>query len=362
MYHRLPKKQKIIRLVTLYTSMVLTVAITVTIIVAVMLGFRFNSNSGNLEQNAFLQFDSTPSGATVMVGKKVVNSQTPNKTSIIAGRYEIVMMRDGYETWRKTVDVKSGILTWINYVLLIPNKLNIESLINFDTVTSTLTAPDNRRMLIQTDPASPTFDLVDISSDNIKSTKITIPEKSYSDSSIVETKHSFKIDRWDQGGRYVIVQHIFNNNTEWLVFDTQDVTQTKNITKLFDFDFSNIRFAGSGNSLFAIDSKDLRKLDLSAGTISKLLVTNITSFELYDSNIITYIGTNDVGEKIIGIYKDGNDNPYILRTIADLNIPTFVLTTNYFNEDYIVITEGKKVDILSGSYQNIFAALSFNIF
>lgn len=362
MYPRLSKRQRLIRLIALYTGMALAVIVTVSLIVFFMLGFRFNTEKGDIEQYAFLQFNSTPAGATVTVDGQVVGSQTPNKTSVPAGKHEVVIWRDGYETWRKTVDIKSGTLTWLNYALLVPKKLNVESIVKYDSVYATLASPIGHYMLVQELANSPVFELVDLSSDIIKSTQLTIPKKSYSESSASGVTHTFKIDRWDDGGRYVLVKHTYGTKDEWLIVDTQNVTSTVNITKLFNLTFSNIRFSGTGgNVLYVLDSSNLRRLDLSAGTESRPLVTNVTNFELYDSNIITYIGKNTTGAKVAGLYRDGDDNPYIVRTVTDNKIPIYIATTRYFNEDYIAISEGKKVDILGGSYQNAASNDSSNL-
>lgn len=353
MYPRLSQRQKIIKQAALYTGMALTVVLVVTFIVMVMLGFRFNTDKGNLEQYAFLQFNSAPSGATVTVGGKVIGSRTPNKTSLPAGKYEVVIWRDGYETWRKTVDLKSGTLTWLDYALLVPKKLGVEAVANYDVIYSTSASPDGHYMLVQKSADVPTFELADLSLDTVKSTELIIPKKEYSESSTIGITHNFKIDSWDAGGRYVLVKHTYGDKNEWLVVDTQNTDLTKNITQLFNLSFSNIKFSGtSGNMLYVLDVKDIRKLDLSAGTMSRSLVTNVTNFDLYDSNIITYIGNDATGAKVAGLYREGDESPYVYRVITDNTIPVYIATTRYFNEDYVVVTEGKKVDILGGSYQN----------
>lgn len=119
------KRRKLFKRFLINTIMVSAVLVTVTVITLFMLGFRFDADNGNLEQNAFLQFDSIPSGATVSVDGVVASSKTPNKSSVTAGKHTVVMWRDGYQTWQKTLSVKSGTLTWLNYTLLIPKTLTV---------------------------------------------------------------------------------------------------------------------------------------------------------------------------------------------------------------------------------------------
>ncbi len=357
MYHQPSKRKRLINLIAVYTIMTIAVVSIVTVIVLFMLGFRLNANGGNLEQYAFLQFSSTPSGATVTVDGAVIGSKTPNKISIPAGKHEIMMWRDGYETWHKTVDIKAGTLTWLNYTLLVPKNLSVEVVAHYPSIYATLASPTGNSMLVVEKSDTPTFNLVDLGSDTAKNTKLVIPTNLYSESTTVGVSHTFQISKWDDGGRYVLIRHIYGAQDEWLALDTQSVASTKNITRLLDVSISDIVFSGtSGNVFYALVSSDIRKLDLSAGTISKTFVNNVSSFDIYsDLNVITYIGmnTDSVPKQVVGIYRDGDDKSSVIRTIpVSQTGPVHIATTHYFNQDYVAISEGKKVDILSGSYPN----------
>jgi hypothetical protein len=355
MYRRHSKRKELIKLIVIYIGMTLAVVSIVTLIVLFVLGFRFDTGKGHLEQYAFLQFSSIPSGATVTIDGVVVGSKTPNKSSVPAGQHKVVMWRDGYETWAKAVDIKAGTLTWLNYTLLIPKKLTVEPMASYESIYMTLASPKGHYMLVEGRADTPTFDLVDLSSDTIKSTKLTIPASLYSEPTTTGVTHTFTIDKWDDGERYVLIKHTYGDKNEWLVMDTQDVALTKNITRLFDVPISSISFSGtSGNIFYILNSNDIRKLDLSAETISKSLVSNVTSFDIYnDSNIITYVGngTAGAGQRVVGLYREGDDKSYTLRAItSSADVLLHIATAHYFNEDYVVISEAKKVDILSGSY------------
>lgn len=357
MYSKLLQRKPPIKQILVYVIMTSAVFVIVTLITLTMLGFRFDANNGNLEQYAFLQFSSIPSGATVVVDGVVLGSKTPNKISVPAGKHKIEMWRDKYETWHKSINVKSGTLTWLNYTLLVPKKLTVESVANYESIYLTLASPKGNYMLIQKQSNKPTFDLVDLSSDTIKSTNITIPADIYSEATTPGINHIFKIEKWNNDERYVLVNHTYGEKSEWLVLDTQNVSQTKNITKLFDLVISGVTFSeNSGNTLYAVDSNDIRKLDLSTETISKPLVSNVNGFDVYnESKVITYVNnsTTGVDGRSVGLYREGDEKPSVIRTVTgSADIPLHIATTHYFNEDYVIISHGGKVDVLSGSYPN----------
>jgi hypothetical protein len=356
------KRRQLIKRVITYAGMVLSVFIIVTFIVFFLLGYRFDSNNGRIEQYALLQFNSVPAGATVKVDGKIISSQTPNKTTVSAGKHVISMAKTGYETWTKNIEIKSGILDWLNYALLVPKKLTVESVASYETMNSSLASSDGHYMLIQPKTDSSTFDLVDLSADTVKTTKITIPAEAITDSTTVGVTHTFQIINWDDSNRYVLIKHSYGDKYEWLDLDTQDTKSTKNITKLFDFAISDIRFTGTtGNVFFALGSGDIRKLDLSAGTISRPLISKVISFGVYDSNVITYVaaGDTDAGQKVVGLFRDGDDKSYVLKTIQDGNDAVVnVASAQYFNEDYVAISVGKQVDIFGGSYPSSAATIN----
>lgn len=355
MYQWFLTHKNIIKRTAVYAVMTAAVIIVVTFIVFFVLGYRFDTDNGRIEQYALLQFGTNPSGATIMVDGVDLGSKTPSKATIRAGQHQITMARDGYETWQKTVDLKPGTITWLNYALLVPKKLTVESVATYDSVYLSLASPDGREMLVQKRADTPSFDMADLSSDTVKSTKLTIPTDKYSDASTAGVSHVFKITKWDDGGRYVLVDHAYGDKAEWLVLDTQNAALTKNITRLLNISISSISFSGtSGNAFYVLNQNDIRKLDLSAGTVSKPLVSGVTSFGLYKSNIITYIGTDAAvaGGQVAGLYRDGDNAPHVLQKTAVQGANLHIATTRYYNADYIAISDGKKVDILSGSYPN----------
>ncbi|MBC7943225.1 PEGA domain-containing protein, partial [Candidatus Saccharibacteria bacterium] len=354
MYRRPSKKRELTKRIAIYVVMTSLVIVIVTGLIFITLGYRFDTDNGRVEQGALLQFATIPSGATVEIDGKPMSAKTPTKSSVLAGSHEFVMWRDGYETWRKNIDVAAGTLTWLNYTRLIPKDRTVVPVAQYPSLLTSLATTDGQNMLVQQDGTVPTFQLVNLQSDEIKTTTLTIPAALYSEASTVGVKHDFNVDQWDNGGRYVLIRHNYGEKKEWLVLDTRDVSATKNITKLLSLDVASMKFSGtSGNILYGLSGTDIRKLDLSAGTISGSLVSNVTKFELFETNVITYVGTvqNDSTKRVVGLYREGDSKPHILRTVTSApDVPLVVATSRYFNQDYVAIAEGNKVDIIRGSY------------
>jgi hypothetical protein len=353
MYRRPSKKTETIRRLFLYFGMTILVLTGVTTIILIILGYQFDGQNGRVEQGALLQYETQPSGATVTVDGRTLTGKTPTKGSVLAGTHTIAMTKDGYETWTKTVDIKAGTLTWLDYARLVPVKRPIEAVETYAKLSGSLASPDGQVMLVHTEAASPTFNLVDLSDDKVSQTSLTLPATLYSQATTLGVAHAFRMDQWDKAGRFVLLQHTYGDKNEWIQMDTKDIAASKNITALLGVPISSARLSGtSGNSLFVLSAGDIRKLDLGAATISRALVSNVTSFELYDSNIITYVGkdTADNTMRVVGVYRDGDSIPHVLRKTTNSNSSLHIATSRYFNDDYVAISEGSRVDVLYGSY------------
>jgi hypothetical protein len=70
--------------------------------------------------------------------------------------------------------------------------------------------------------------------------------------------------------------------------------------------------------------------------------------------VISYIGNNLTvpGGQVAGIYRDGDNVSHVLRTTTIKGSDLHIATAHYYNADYVVIADGKIVDILSGTYPN----------
>lgn len=351
MFRRPSARQLFIQRVIVYAVMTLSVLVIVAGAILFTLGYRLDSANGRLEQGALIQFDSQPGGATVSIDGKTLLGRTATKQTVVAGTHSFMMTRDGYQPWEKTVDITAGTLTWFDYVRLVPTTLTPESVSSFASIVDAKTSPDRKKMIIQEKRDTPTFQIVDISSDTTRTTTVTLPADDYSGAGASDVTHAFAVQSWDQNGRHVLIKHNYNDSVEWIVLDVENAAASVNITTALNISLRTASFVGtSGNLLFGLSTEGIiRKLDLSAQTISRGLVTNVRSFELYKTDIISYVGVdpNNKDKTVVGIYKDGDDAPRVLASTT-LDVPLGITTTRYLNDDYVAIAKGLQVDVLRG--------------
>lgn len=353
MYKKPPKKIQLLKRTATYSAMSLAVVAMATILVFFLLGYRRDWSSGQIAQSGLLQFDSVPSGADVLIDGRSLGSSTPTKTNLLPGNHTISVYRKGYSSWSKSVNVQSGVLLWLDYIRLVPEKITEEPLKNYTSVTSSLPSPDGKKYLLQLTALGQTFELVDISGDKPEFTTISLPSLLFSKLQ-TDKMTNIQLVSWDSGSRYVILKASSSTKVQWLILDTKQPDRTKNVSTALSIEISNLQFFGtSGNIFYAISGNDLRKLDLSNGTISRSLVSNVSSFSIYDDRIVSYQGTSPVNgttKKVVGIYRDGDDSPAIIKEDNNPGATLAIATTTFHSDDLVAVLQGKTVSIYHGSF------------
>ncbi len=350
-----PKKELLGRIFA-YLAMFFSILILATYIIGSLFGFKlkFTNQQVTVERRVFLRFNSLPAGATVYIDDSPLFQKTPTKATLPLGLRQVKLKRDGYQTWSKWIDPKAGSLVWLNYALLVPKKITSEDLLEYEQLDQSLASPSGKHFLFQPLLSSPAFDLVDVNNTPLKVEKLLLTDDLYTEADNLEINHKFEAVKWDMAGRYVLLCHTFGEQKEWLVLDTQNVNLSKNITRIFNINIDQIDFFGpGGNIFFVLDKQDIRKINLSAGTISRVLVDSVESFKTYQNKEIIFqrrvAGPVTLSE--IGVYRDGMDTPKIIKQVESDNIK--IALTRYFNDDYIAYSDAKNVYLLNPQSQVI---------
>lgn len=341
-----------------YGVMSVTV-ITISIIcILLVLGYRFNQGSGRVEQQALLQFRSLPADAKVALDGTDLGLETPEKTTVTAGRHTVRFSKQGYRDWTRTFTVDSGNLLWLNYARLVPTSPSTEQVTDFSSLSDMLASPDRRWIALQSDAKAPTLTLADTRDEKKPVlSELSLPTDVYAP----QPEATFELTEWDIGSRFMLIKHKAGDTTEYLRVDRTDPKATVNISQQFRIGIQKAHFVGSdGNTLFVLNDGDIRKIDLQAGTISRPLVSKVNSFMLYKNDTIAFTAQRE-SERVAGVYKDGKTE-MIVRRFADDQRPLHVAISNYFNDDYLAIAYGSKVEIVKDPYEANRASQHFGDF
>lgn len=352
MYHPPSKRKQLIQRVIIYTLMVVSVVLLVALLVLYMLGWQFDRANGKIEQGGLVQFNSQPTGATIMIDGHDLGSRTSSKATLNPGQHIISMQRTGYNDWQKSVDVIPGSVLWLNYARLIPKDLPVTNVGDYKAVGSSSASPSRKWMAFVEEPSSPVIHLADLSGDTIKTTDLTLPAGTFT-APANAADQSFTLSEWDDSSRYLIVKHVYDKNKlEWLVVDTQNVANTQNITTLLGVDATKLDFSNNNNhQLYAQVGTDVRRIDLSAGTISRPLISEVAEFTVGGNDMIAYTTLIDptTKERSVGYYTNGAKKSRAIRSYSDDGkAPLHIVIDTYYGDTYVSIAYADQVEILRG--------------
>lgn len=348
-HHRMSKRKRQAMLFFTYGFMTLATLVISTICILLIMGYRFDASDRSIEQGALLQFRSTPADAQIVLDDVLLNFNTPGKLDVAVGKHTVNIQKDNYHDWSKTVTVKAGELRWLNYARLIPTKIQNATALKFTAnVTGALPTPDRQYAAVVTDPALPAVQIVDLRDEtSVVTRSVTIPQEELT---LTPGQISqFSIAEWDFGSRFLLVLHRNGDISEYIRVDrTNDTGAAQNISKEFNLPFADMHFSGtSGNVLYALTSKDLRKIDVSAGSVSQPLLGGVEQYRLYRESDIAFVATR-ADKRIAGVFID--DKETIVRTVP-VDQPMLADVSRYYSHYYFAVTTPTGVDIVKDPTQ-----------
>ena len=344
------KKRRLIRVILGEVAMVLAVIFIVTITLLITMGF-FVTSDGRIEQTGLIQIHSIPTGASVTIDGATIFSRTNLSRSLAAGEHHLKLSRDNYDTWEKTIKMYSGLLMRLYYPRLFLLNRTPETMLNLDDNLEFYSVSSERNFLLYADQDSPLWQLVNVASDDLKTTTLDLAtilpgvEQGAFRGAVAELT-------WSAGGDTVLTAIDYQDHREWLLINLKDPTTSLNLTRTFGFDFDQVELVnGTTNQLFVLENHQLRRIDVASRQISGVLLNQIETFSSQGSNLLyltTPKTTEDQTTRIIGTYRDGERGGTTLTTVTD-HTNVLIALSRYYDNDYLAYIIGDQLTVYYGS-------------
>lgn len=110
-------------------------------------GYRYDAKRGKVERNGTIIFDSTPSGAQLIIDGRTSGRTTPvTLQDIVPGSHVFRLEKAGYTEWQKTLDIYPERVTFADHVRLWPQAS--PNLLRPAPAGMTSASPDGSRLLL----------------------------------------------------------------------------------------------------------------------------------------------------------------------------------------------------------------------
>lgn len=357
-------KRAHVRLIVTEILMFLSVLFLVGLLTLIVMGYSFNlqeiGGSGEVvERSGLVQVSSLPTGATILIDGEAPLLLTTNASrTMLAGEHEIMLEKDGFDSWNKKINVVEGIMYRLNYPRLfrkereaemvfwfkfgevdfakMPEKYMMGDEIKSGGVKFATVSPNHEKMVIliesnlymmNLNESKPELKLIGV---------VDASEKMIAVNSMRQVE-------WSGNSERVLAQV----NGEWVVINVKNPKETVWLESIMSSEVSagekrdgiavkEVKFESeAGEKLLVLGSNEaLYELNIRDKRISEALVEKVKSFD-NDSDRVVLL--NDEDE--LKAYRVGDQDSYL---IAEMESGAKFATMRYFQESYVgVMTNGE---------------------
>jgi hypothetical protein len=333
-----PKKRKR-NTVLMFTGYVLIgVAITIATVVLLYQAYGFGlGKNGAVIQNGLLFFSSQPHPADIYVDGKLNKSQTNARLVLPEGIYNIQLTRSGYRPWQRMVELDGGSVEHFDYPLLFPSNLTTTKLQNY-TAAPGLTAqsPDHRWLLIEKPASMTDFDIYDLKNPSKAPTTLSLPSSLLTPAT---TSQSWQLVSWADDNQHVLLQHLYDGKTEYILVDRSAADQSVNLNQTLSGDsftgltLDNLKYDQYYLYNTADDSLDTATLKAPAPVP---VLTHVLAYQAYGSNTVLYVTDTGAATGKVVVKEQIGSQSYTIQNLSAGTTYLLDLTT-YSSVPYVAV-------------------------
>src|SRR3990172_4784780 len=204
----------------------------------------------NFKKTGMIIFSSRPADADVTFDGKIVKKKSgspffPSKiTGLIDDEYNLRLEKSGYIPWEKRLKVDNEFVTWVDYIILFPEKATREFLIEDGRIITAKGSPDLKKIAYVYENKEKQKELWYFDSLNLNKTKLYFNKEDLDNIEISDLT-------WSPDSSRVLFKQKKKDKTDLIAVNTRDITSPVNITSIFKMEFDNLIWSPTdSNELF----------------------------------------------------------------------------------------------------------------
>ena len=334
------KKKRKLTLLISYIAMTLAVVAISIVCVMLVLGYRFDPSSKKLEQGALLQFGTSPSGAQIILDGEQLTFSTNGKREVAAGLHEVVYKKEGYRDWSTSFSIKAGELRWLNYARMIPTTIKTNTIKEVGSLAENLPSPNKKYIAYLSSKENPEVVLVNVNdSKKPESKTVNIPQANLRQD---VNARSYSLVEWSASSKYMLVKHSFEGGMEFIRISPDTPEDIVNISSRFGVQFTELHFS-KDSVFYGVENGNLRKIDLSAGSMSEPIAKGVVGMQLHGADDIAFITHSEARYDVSVSF--GGEKPKAVSSYDD-TVPLLIDVGKYFNDRYLAIARGASFELI----------------
>lgn len=371
-------KKKLHRIWVVVASILMTLAVILIVAVTTLLALGYNFNGKVIQQTGVMQLHTTPTGATVTIDGKTEFFRSNLSVELAPGEHQLVLTRDNYDAWEKTISIHSGYVFRLYYPRLFLSERPTEVMAKLPADLEFYSVAPNRKGILYAEQNALTWTYIDASGNTLATTTIELGQVlgedfiNADDQKVAHFAGEVVSLEWNNDGSRVLAAIRQNEITTWFLLNLKEINTSVNLTQAFAMDFERITLASdSADRLFAFENGNLRSISVGTMALSRVLLDHIESYS-NNGTTLAYVQNLD-GQRNVGTFEindDGGvriveigtevfseasnaDGTETSESIADDwgdQSQVRVAISEYYGDEYLAVVSGKHIRFYGGTF------------
>ncbi len=350
------QRQNKLQLIVGYVLVAIAVMLTTVVLLFAAYGYGLGKN-GQIIQNGLVFVSSVPSPAQIYLNGKLVGA-TNQRLQLPTGQYTMVLKRNGYRTWVRSLGVEGGSVEHFDYPFLFPTNLVTTAVQQYSAQPDfVLQSPDQNWLLAQ-QPGSGTdfteYDLTKPKQLATAKTTVSIPANLLTND---KPANALQLVGWADDNRHVLLKHDYAGGSEYILFDRHTPANSLNLTKTLNLG-PNVQLSLNNDKydqyyLFDPAAGTLQTASLSVAQPVSVL-DQVLAYKSYGSNVLLYATSKGAAKGMVNVdVLQGTTNSLVRQEPAGIQ---YLLDLTQYNGNWYVVV-GATTDDKVYVYENPMAAV-----
>lgn len=331
-----PEKQRKHSILLLIGYVLITIAVVTGTIILVYQAYGFGiDRNGTVIQNGLVFFSSQPNPANIYIGDKLTKSQTNTRATLAAGIYNVKIAREGYQDWRRTIEVNGGSVSHFDYPLLLPKQVKSTSFAQFAAPPSLVTQSLDKRWLLVAEPSSSgSFQVFDLKGTIKPAVTISLPNGLFTKPTSSEL---WNVIEWADDNQHVLLKHTVDTKPEYVLVDRQNPELSQNLSQLLGVSPTKLTLADKKFDKYYLYNSEDRSLQTAnlKSPAPLPLQSDVLAYKTYGNDTLLFFTSADAPAGKVTLKLQTRNRITPLRSFA-VSSNYLLDIAVYNNKTYIV--------------------------
>jgi len=334
------KRDKSRRLFLGYGLFGILILLATYIMVSTALGYEVFRTKGEVVQNGLLFIDSRPDAAIITINGNRESQNTNAKLSLPEGRYDIVLQKDGFRDWARSINLSGGSVKFLTYPRLLP--VSLEGLSSTSYIGKEMQSQQSRdkRWLVMHSVAEPSiFRIHDLDRPTADILTLSLPQTA--GELIAAT--SVTIVEWAGDNVHFLVRVDSPGATKLFVLNRDKPGEVNDATTIFGFSgtLKATFWDGKWDELAVVDSSGIIRLaSIKDKSVSAVPLIAEQVLDFYPLSEKRAIYTTSAGDSGISVRVLEGGKTYQIISLPKSDEKLLVKGGGFNRNDFLILSGG----------------------